>query len=93
MPLLNALHQIPHCKMGISKVPTLKGYCKDEMVTICKVPQCSDPLMLSKAPFRNFECQEWDARSLDLTLLLGSEQLLTKKFACFPFLYGVQDIV
>lgn len=79
--------------MGISKVPTLQGYCKDEMVTICKVPQCSDPLMLSKAPFRNFECQEWDARSLDLTLLLGSEQLLTKKFACFPFLYGVQDIV
>ena len=79
--------------MGISKVPTLQGYCKDEMVTICKVPQCSDPLMLSKAPFRNFECQEWDARSLDLTLLLGSEQLLTKKFACFTFLYGVQDIV
>ena len=79
--------------MGISKVPTLQGYYKDEMVTIGKGPQCSDPLMLSKALFRNFECQEWDARSLDLTLLLGCEQLLTKKFACFPFLYGVQDIV
>ena len=41
--------------MGISKVPTLQGYYKDEMVTIGKGPQCSDPLMLSKAPFRNFE--------------------------------------
>ena len=79
--------------MEISKVPTLQGYYKDEMVTTGKAPRCSDPLMLSKAPFRNFECQEWDARSLDLTLLLGCEQLLTKKFACFPFLYGVQDIV